>query len=126
VWKGRIREKPHDGAEAREFIEGYGRSPCQTVGSCVLTDLHTRTQVSGVDTATIHIKPIPDDIIQKLIDEGDILHCAGGLMIEHPLVEPYIERIDGAFDSVLGLSKALVDSLLIDLRQKIDTHASSA
>ena len=36
--EGKILEKPVNEKEAREFIAGYGRSPCSTVGSCVLTD----------------------------------------------------------------------------------------
>ena len=40
--------------------------------------------------------------------------CAGGLMIEHPLVAPHIARVDGALDSVMGLCKARVRSLLAE------------
>lgn len=40
------------------------------------------------------------------------MHCAGGLMIEHELVVPYVTNIDGTIDSVMGLSKSLVSDLL--------------
>ena len=50
--------------------------------------------------------------------EGTVLQCAGGLMVEHPLVEPFIARIDGSMDSVMGLSKALVLKLLEKHKQK--------
>jgi septum formation protein len=33
-------------------------------------------------------------------------------MIEHPLVQPFIDRIEGTIDSVMGLSKPLVRRLL--------------
>ena len=51
-------------------------------------------------------------VMQKLIDEGEIFYCAGGLMIEHPLIQPYIDRIEGTLDSIMGLSKSLVLELL--------------
>ena len=43
-----------------------------------------------LDTSKIYFKPIPSEIIDKLLDEGEVIHCAGGLMIEHPLIQPYI------------------------------------
>ena len=33
-------------------------------------------------------------------------------MVEHPLVEPHVQRIDGTIDSVMGLKKATVVRLL--------------
>ncbi|KAK9916784.1 hypothetical protein WJX75_006979 [Coccomyxa subellipsoidea] len=47
-------------------------------------------------------------VVEELISEGAIFRCAGGLMIEHPLVEPLITSIQGTKDSVMGLSKKLV------------------
>ncbi len=38
-------------------------------------------------------------------------------MVEHVLVQPYITKIDGSIDSVMGLSKALVDKLLEQIPQ---------
>ena len=109
---GRILEKPLNEAEFREFIAGYAMHPCRTVGSAVLTNTDSGKRVEGTDTATIHLKPIPEDIVQKLIDEGEVFYCAGGLMIEHPMIQPYIDRIEGTLDSIMGLSKSLVLELL--------------
>ena len=47
---GQILEKPADEAECRAFIDGYGRAPCGTVGSVVVTDVKTRQQWHAVDT----------------------------------------------------------------------------
>ena len=38
LFEGAIREKPRDRAEAREFIEGYSRSPVGTAGAICLHD----------------------------------------------------------------------------------------
>lgn len=53
----------------------------------------------------------------KLCSESIVLQCAGGLMVEHVLVQPYITKIDGTIDSVMGLSKSLVDKLLEQIQQ---------
>lgn len=115
---GNVLEKPLDLDEARRFIKRYTPgNPCSTVGSVVLTDLDSGRRVSGTDTCTIHFEEIPDDIIDVLLEEGLVLHCAGGLMIEHPLVQPFITKIEGDEDSVMGLSSRLTKRLLKRLRK---------
>ena len=56
--------------EAQHFIDGYGRLPCSTVGSIVLTDIQSGKRVAGVDTATIHFDTIPQTVIDRLLEEG--------------------------------------------------------
>ena len=121
TWNGKILEKPESIQEAKEFVAGYAHSPPSTVGSCVLTHWPSKIQVSGVDTATIHFSPnLPTDLVDRLLeDDQPILSCAGGLMVEHPLVQANLERIDGTEDSVMGLSKDLVQQLLKELASKI-------
>ena len=46
--------------------------------------------------------------------------CAGALMIEHKLVEPYIEKVEGKIDSVMGLSIDLLKKLLTELEEEIE------
>lgn len=119
---GNILEKPIDIDEAKQFVNGYAKSPCSTVGSCVLTHLPSMVQVSGYDSATIHFKSsISGELVDMLLaEDAPILSCAGGLMIEHPLTKQHIERIDGTEDSVMGLSKDLVERLLDELKDKLD------
>jgi septum formation protein len=112
VCDGRILEKPVGEDEARQFISMYSRSPPMTVGSVVLTDATSGQQWSALDEATIHFDPIPEGTVDQLIAEGGVYHCAGGLMVEHPLISPYIVQIDGSIDSVMGLSKDSVMRLL--------------
>ncbi|GAX76057.1 hypothetical protein CEUSTIGMA_g3500.t1 [Chlamydomonas eustigma] len=114
VHGGRILEKPENENECREFIRGYGESPASTVGSVVCTSLSTGRSYEEVDVSHIHIATIPEEVITKLVEEGACMWCAGGLMIEHPLVSPYIQKIEGTEDGVRGLSKALVTKLLLE------------
>ena len=61
------------------------------------------------------------DLVDRLLEQdAPILSCAGGLMIEHPLVQEHVERIDGTEDSVMGLSKDLVVRLLGELKVRLD------
>ena len=54
----------------------------------------------------------PEATVDQLLAEGEVYHCAGGLMVEHPLVAPHIERMEGEMDSIMGLRKATVEDLL--------------
>lgn len=113
VHEKKILEKPEDEAEAREFIAGYARSPAHTIGSVVCTNLSNGKTYEEVDAATIHFSPIPQKSVDALIAEGDVYFCAGGLMVEHPLVAPHVNRMDGSLDGVMGLSKDLTMKLLM-------------
>ena len=120
--KQEILEKPVSIEQAKQFVSGYATSPCSTVGSCILTHLPSGIRVSGVDTTTIYFQSTIDgeSLVDQLLSEGaPILSCAGGLMIEHPLVKQHIERIDGTEDSVMGLSKELVMRLLVELKEEL-------
>ncbi|KAL7516114.1 hypothetical protein ACHAWX_001167 [Stephanocyclus meneghinianus] len=135
-----ILEKPTSIEEAKRFIQMYATNPPSTVGSVILTHYPSGITVEGTDRATIYFKetvcetipvatPVPDgatftkemDLVDRLLQEdAPILSCAGGLMIEHPLVREHIDRIDGTEDSVMGLSKTLVIKLLGELTTKLN------
>ena len=36
--------------------------------------------------------PISEEAIQALIEKGKIFHCAGGLMVEHPLMQQLVAQ----------------------------------
>ena len=122
---GCILEKPDDLEQAEDFVSRYSVSPPSTVGSVVLTHLPSLIQVSGIDTSQINFNPTVSqcNLIERLVEEGaPVLKCAGGLMVEHPLVKEHIKGIDGTEDSVMGLSKDLVLRLLQELKEKLDTE----
>ncbi|KAF8060496.1 Eefsec [Scenedesmus sp. PABB004] len=112
--EGAVREKPADVAEAHRFIHSYAASPAQTVGGVVATRLRTGKRVEAVEVCAIHMTDMPDDVIDALIAEGDVMWCAGGLMVEHPAVVPYVTRIEGTQDAVMGLGRDTVMALLLD------------
>ena len=109
---GRILEKPESEAEARAFIASYPDDPPSTVGSCVVTDAASGEQWSNVDSARVHFGAIPAATVDALIAEGSVYQCAGGLMVENPLVQPHVTRMDGSLDNVMGLCVATLDRLL--------------
>ncbi len=67
--------------QARQFISGYSEAAPSTVGSVLVQDLSNCGQYSAVDSATVHFRPIPDDTIEQLIQEGTIFYCAGAALL---------------------------------------------
>lgn len=65
-----------------------------------------------MDISTVHFNDIPEETIERLIAEGDVFYSAGALLVESPLMEPCVDRIDGSMDGVQGLSKSLLAKLL--------------
>ncbi|KAH9758726.1 Maf-like protein [Citrus sinensis] len=109
---GVIREKPSSREEARRFIKDYSGGQCATVSSVLVTNLKTGFRKGEWDRVEIQFHEIPDEVIEKLIEEGIVLNVAGGLIIEHSLILPYVKQVVGAMDSVMGLPKAVTEKLI--------------
>ncbi|KAK6939468.1 Nucleoside triphosphate pyrophosphatase Maf-like protein [Dillenia turbinata] len=112
VYEGMIREKPSNKEEARKFIKDYSCRHAATVSSVLVTNLKTGLRKGHWDKVEIYFREIPDEIVDKVIEEGTVLHVAGGLISEHPLVLPCVKEVVGATDSLMGLPKALTERLI--------------
>ncbi|KAJ0959999.1 hypothetical protein J5N97_000232 [Dioscorea zingiberensis] len=112
VHEGTIREKPTSEEEARQFLRSYSKGHVSTVGAVLVTNLKTGTKHGGIDKAEVYFHDIPDEIIQNLIDERIVFGVAGGLLLEHPLILPFVDTLIGASDGVMGLPKVLTEKLI--------------
>lgn len=117
VWQGKIREKPENAKEAREFLEGYNVHPVETVGALVVSNLQTGERAEGVDTAIVHFNPFSETDIEWLIADGQVFTLAGGFTIEGNMWERHIKKIEGTRDSVIGLSKDLTQRLISEVAE---------
>ncbi len=117
VWQGRIREKPENEKEAREFLEGYNIHPAETVGAVVVTNLETGKQAEGVDTAKVHFSPFSEDEIDCLVADEQIFNFAGGFTIDGERWVSHIREIEGTRDSVIGLPKDLTRRLICEVTE---------
>ncbi|XP_010442121.1 PREDICTED: maf-like protein DDB_G0281937 isoform X2 [Camelina sativa] len=112
VYEDAVREKPSSVEEAREYIRGYSKGHTATVSSVAVTNLKTGLRKSGVDRVETYFNEIPEETIEKLIEEGTVLKVAGALLIEHPLILPCVKEVAGTTDSVMGLPKELTEKLI--------------
>jgi len=111
-WKEEIREKPENAQQAREYLRTYYLAPAYATSAVAVTNTATGKRVSGVNVVKIIFRQIPEDVIEKLIEEGSIFSRAGGYEVRNPVLMPYIKNMEGTLDSVMGLPIELTRKLL--------------
>jgi len=115
VCNSELREKPENEKEARKFLQSYSLYPAQTNTAVVVTNTETGKKAEGVDIAKTFFKVIPNKVIDELIEDGAVLHAAGGYIVEHPLLKPYIDHIEGEVNSITGLPLKLTEKLIAEV-----------
>jgi septum formation protein len=116
VWNGELREKPVTENQAREYLESYNIQPAQINTAVVVTNTKSGKQKEIVDITKAYFKNIPSIVIDELINEGKVMNAAGGFIIEHPLLKPYIQQIEGDIDSITGLPLKLTEKLIEEIK----------
>ncbi len=112
VFKGKILEKPENKAEAKEVLKSYANEYYETITGAYVMNTKSNKVAEGVDVAKVFFKEIPENVINELIEKGNIMNCAGSTEIEDPLLRKYVDRIEGTAESVAGLPKELVEKLI--------------
>lgn len=112
VCEGEIREKPNTQDEAKVFLSDYRQHPAIAITAVVVTNTKTGKQASGVDSSTVFFRDFSDRAMEDMIEKGEAMKCAGGFNITDPFVAPYVDRIDGTRESVMGLPVELLKRLL--------------
>lgn len=114
AYDGRIREKPKSKEECKQFLRSYCENCAQTVTAVVVTNTKTGRRCEGVDVVTQHFGRIAEDVMEKIVNKGEVMKCAGGIMVEDVLLEPFLGERNGDLDSFMGLPVKLVRRLLFE------------
>lgn len=112
VYDGKIREKPENEKEAREFLESYNDTFVQTVTSVVVTNTANGKQSDGTDIAKINFLPFSSEEMEMLIKKGDLFKYAGGCSVYGEVWSEHVKSIDGEMESIIGLPKTLTQKLI--------------
>ncbi|CAE7421552.1 Dnajc2 [Symbiodinium necroappetens] len=138
---GQIREKPETEAEARQFLESYrqGKHASFINGMVVMNASTGRPPcASSLNSSKAFWKIFPDEVVDALIKKGDLFTCAGGVVVEDELLQPYLRciealpaavvpgslenRCQGTEDSVQGLPLKPLRMLLARAQAPAVTH----
>lgn len=115
VYNGELREKPETEKQARKYLSSYGDAPVYTNTAVVVVNTQTGQEAEGLDVAKLSLQQLPPSLIEALILEGRVLHAAGGIIVEHPLMAPYVQIIQGSLDSITGLPLTLTEKLIAEV-----------
>ncbi|MCX6714365.1 MAG: Maf family protein [Candidatus Uhrbacteria bacterium] len=112
VSNGLIMEKPVSKEEAKEHLIQHRSIPPGTATAVCVANTSTGQRVCDVDFAKVYFSSIPDDLIDRLIADGRILISSGSFIVNDPIIDAYVDHIEGSLDSIEGLPLELVQSLL--------------
>lgn len=117
IWNRKIREKPENEKEAKEFLEGYNIAPAETVTAVVVTNLVTGKRMEEVDVAKVYFNNFSENEINDIISEGQVFHLAGGFTVDGEKWASHIKKIKGTRDSVMGLPKKITRKLIKEVSE---------
>ncbi|MDP4000951.1 MAG: Maf family protein [bacterium] len=112
LFEGRILEKPQSEEDAYSVLESYKDKFAQVITAVVVTNTTTGKRSEGVDTARISFEPMPRKIVKDFVESKRALEGAGSFVINDPLIRSLVRKIEGTFDSIMGLPKNLVQKLI--------------
>lgn len=115
-FEGEVREKPISVEECRAFLRSYANTPVEIINGIVVTNTQTGKRVEGNDVVRVLLKELPEQVIDTLIQEGDVLHCAGGLKAEHPMLAEFLVSMEGTVESLNGVPIDLTKRLIRDVK----------
>ena len=116
VCEGKILEKPESESQVKEYLDMYRVHPAETVTSVTVVNTTSGKRADGTDIAKIWFSAIPDEVIQQYVLTKDPFYNAGAFSHEHPLLAPYVVRIDGESESITGLPRRLTEELINRIR----------
>lgn len=113
IAEGNLYEKPETEKEAREFLKKYSEGLVPSVVSAiVVANTKTGKIYEGIDVAKVSFKPFSDSFIEDFIKNGEPLKLAGGFGVLHPIMKPYVDKVEGTRESIAGMPLHLLKKLL--------------
>lgn len=113
VCDGNLYEKPKDAQEARLFLKRYSDGhPAEVISALVVTNTANNKRAEGTDVAKVFFSAMPQAVIEDFIENGDPYSKAGGFGIQIPILKPYVNKIEGTRECVMGMPTDLLERLI--------------
>lgn len=117
--KNRILEKPATAAEARAVLKMFDlENPAETVTSVVVVNTKTGKRWEGVDIARVWFRPLSEEAIEEWIQTGRVYEHAGSFAVQESVFQPFIDRMEGEIESIMGLPKKMTLDFLRQAQNK--------
>ncbi len=111
---GELLGKPVDAADAGRMLRRLRGRTHQVSSGVFIVDGRTGREIVDTHTAVVTLRHYSDDELEAYIATGDPMDKAGAYAIQHPVFAP-VEKIEGCFTGVMGLSICRLIQLLSEL-----------
>ncbi len=108
---GEIIGKPVDDADARRILRKSSAAGTSVVTAIYVLDARDGRVLCEADEAIVHMRELSDDEIAAYVDSGQAQGKAGAYAIREKN-DPFVERVEGEIDTVMGFSACLFERLL--------------
>jgi septum formation protein len=118
VCNGELREKPKSDEQMREWLESYAKYPFVVYTGIVVSNTKTGATHETIETGTIVLKPLPEELIQQLLKRDDFKSGSGAIIFDDPILHPYIKEYTNDKDILMGLSTRVVRNFIKELSEE--------
>jgi septum formation protein len=115
---GQVLGKPKDEAEAEKMLAFLSGSAHEVYTAIAVIDTQTGRQNADCSMTKVFFKPLKKESIAAYIASGEPMDKAGAYGIQG-LGSVFVERIEGDYGTVVGLSAALLADLVAGLDKRI-------
>lgn len=109
VFGDQILGKPKDEKEARSFLGRLSGQTHDVITAVSLIDLPTGRRWNGHAVTKVSFNSLSNEQIEAYVASGDPFDKAGGYGIQNALASNFIAKTSGDYDTVVGLSMAIVE-----------------
>jgi nucleoside triphosphate pyrophosphatase len=102
-------------AEARAMLEETLRNPNYIVTAVCIICIKDNIDTVNISRNIVYPKPIDHSAVENYLKSGNYKGKAGGYGVQDPLAVSLIDRIEGDYESVVGLPTALLAQMLNSL-----------
>lgn len=125
VFKGEQIGKPKDVQEAMQRLRTYSGESHEVVSAVAVICKARDYEKVDAEKTIIRFKTMPEELIQKYVATGDPMDKAGAYAIQHPLLLPYLGKLEGNLDTQIGFPTDLVAKFLNELGINAEPHTIS-
>ena len=114
VLNNKILGKPHSKEDAYNMILSLSNNTHEVITSIAMIDVKTEKTIVHSKSTKVTFRKINEDEIQKYISTNEPYDKAGAYAAQG-LASIFIEKIDGCFNNVVGISTFEVDKMLKEM-----------
>jgi septum formation protein len=113
ICNGELLEKPQSEQEVRDWLKKYSEGhPAECVCGVVVANTETGSRVEDINISKVYFHPMPDEMVTEFIKMGEPYGRAGGFAVQLPIFQPYLKKVEGTYESIVGMPMDVIERLL--------------